>query len=286
MEDISQEISKKPGGNTGAPRYQLYRWIITVPMKMTAQELSQDLQGFCKEFYFQGEEGKLTGYKHWQGAISLKDKQYFLAVKNLMPNGTHIEQCRDWYAAKNYCNKSDTRIEGPYDHTTEFIDTLSQAIMFPWQLQLLKLLEEKPDDRTILWLWSKRGHMGKTQIGKYLMVHHKAAYFTGGTPTDIAHCYTGQKIAIFNFSRSKKGKVNYDSMESLKDGIVFSPKYESNTKVFNSPHVVVTCNFAPDTTALSTDRWDIRKIDNKKPLPDRAPRGPSPTSSDYDDDSD
>lgn len=287
MEDKSQEITKKPGGNTKPPAYQLYRWVITVPMKLTAKELSQELHVFCKEFYFQGEEGSETGYKHWQGCVSLKDKQYFLAVKNLMPAGTHIEQARDWHAAKNYCNKDDTRIEGPYDHSTEFIKTLALNSLYPWQQDLLKMLEQPADDRTILWLWDKPGNIGKTQLAKYLLVHHKAAYFSGGRACDIAYCYTGQKICIFNFSRSKEGNVSYDAMESLKDGVVFSPKYESKIKIFNSPHVIVFANFAPNNAALSKDRWDIRKITKKtNKIPDRTPcarQGAAPPSSDEED---
>lgn len=51
-------------------------------------------------------------------------------------------------------------------------------------------------------------------------------------------------------------------MEKLKDGAVFSPKYESQIiKLDKIPHVIVMANFKPQTKLLSEDRWDIRDLD-------------------------
>lgn len=49
-------------------------------------------------------------------------------------------------------------------------------------------------------------------------------------------------------------------IESFKNGLFFSPKYDTCTKTFKSAKVVVFANWAPDKTKLSADRWDVRHI--------------------------
>jgi len=46
-------------------------------------------------------------------------------------------------------------------------------------------------------------------------------------------------------------------MEELKDGVLFSGKYESKTKIYDIPHVIVFANFLPKENALSKDRLKI-----------------------------
>ena len=46
---------------------------------------------------------------------------------------------------------------------------------------------------------------------------------------------------------------NYEALESLKNGAMFSPKYESKSKVYDMPHVIVFANWQPDRIGLSID---------------------------------
>ena len=41
---------------------------------------------------------------------------------------------------------------------------------------------------------------------------------------------------------------------------MFSPKYESTSKLYNIPHVLVFANWMPDMSRLSIDRWDIMHL--------------------------
>ena len=60
--------------------------------------------------------------------------------------------------------------------------------------------------------------------------------------------------------------LNYGFLESLKDRMVFSPKYESQMKLLpNKVHVVVLGNEAPDETKMTADRYNYF---HAQPLPD------------------
>jgi len=77
-----------------------------------------------------------------------------------------------------------------------------------------------------------------------MAIKHKATVLNNGAFNDIAMALPNDpKIVIFNFSRGLEERVNYNAIEAVKDGLIFSGKYESKTKIFNSPHVVIFCNF-------------------------------------------
>ena len=222
-------------------------------------QLSQFLDEYAKRYTFQLEQGQEDGYRHWQVVFSLKRKERFATVKNLLPRCAHIEPCRDWHASRRYCSKDETRVQGPYSDEAPVVKTITA--LRPWQHGLLDDLRQDPDDRKVIWYTDMAGGAGKTAFTKYLVVHHEAMALTNAKTSDIAYAITkGTKIVIFNFTRSSDGRINYAAIESIKDGLIFSAKYESRTKVFDSPHVVCFSNFDPDQTQLSADRWDIRVL--------------------------
>lgn len=130
----------------------------------------------------------------------------------------------------------------------------------PWQYDLLLKLADDPHPREILWYWDERGNTGKSYFARYLVGNIRADYYSGGKTVDIAHACTGASHQVFDFTRSNEGFIPYDAIERLKNGMVFSPKYESGTKVFAVPHVLIFANFPPDKEKLSADRWCIVKI--------------------------
>lgn len=120
---------------------------------------------------------------------------------------------------------------------------------------LYKLLPQ--NNRKILWVTDYKGGTGKTTLSKYLVLKHKAIEFSNAKSKDISFCYNGQPIICFDFSRTLEGLVNYDIIEQLKNGKVFSTKYQSEPKYFNIPKIVVFANFDPCLYKLSEDRWDV-----------------------------
>lgn len=68
---------------------------------------------------------------------------------------------------------------------------------------------------------------------------------------------TDPKIVIINLPRTTEGHVSYASIESLKDGLIQSGKYEGGFRMYKPPHVIIFANFLPTLEALSLDRWSI-----------------------------
>ena len=252
---------REPTGNTRTvgSQHQLYRWCATIKEDcIKLSQLSQIFKEFCKKYTFQLEEGE-NGYRHWQCVFSLKEKLRFPTVKNLFPQAAHIEPCRDWFGSRAYCSKEDSRVQGPYTERSLQISTITE--LREWQSRLLTRIREEPDDRTILWFTDVEGGAGKTAFTKYLVVHHGAMAFTNAKTSDIAYAMPSNcRIVVFNFTRTVEGRINTGAIESVKDGMLFSGKYESKLILFNSPWVIVFANFDPDRTTLSQDRWEIIQL--------------------------
>lgn len=134
----------------------------------------------------------------------------------------------------------------------------------PWQQEIFKKLKEKPNDRIVMWRWEPNGNMGKSFLARYLLLKDKAYYITGGKKADIFYAYQNQPIVIFDLPRgldSDEGRYIYEVIECFKNGNFLSTKYNTKTKIFRKPHVLVFANFKPAADApLSLDRWDIQRI--------------------------
>jgi hypothetical protein len=76
---------------------------------------------------------------------------------------------------------------------------------------------------------------------------------------------TNARVVFLDCPRSKQGDfIQYDFLEELKNGYMFSPKYHSCVKTMPSPHVVVMMNEQPDMSKLSVDRYDIFMLTNDR----------------------
>lgn len=132
----------------------------------------------------------------------------------------------------------------------------------PWQTDLVLELTGSVNNRSVIWIVDPEGNRGKTWLSKYLAVKHPhdVIRLENGKSADLKYAYTGQKICIFDLSRSQEDHINYEVIESIKNGIFLSTKYESCMRVYANPHVCVFANFEPDRSKLSQDRWDVRSF--------------------------
>ena len=137
--------------------------------------------------------------------------------------------------------------------------------LYDWQKQIIKYYAFEGDDRSIIWIYEKKGCSGKTSFAKYL------SYFYGGLPVggravDIkyaikAHFDTTERypqLILVDIPRADENYVSYSAIENVKDSIFFSTKYEAaGCKSTFSPHIIVFANFPPNKEKLSKDRWII-----------------------------
>lgn len=148
---------------------------------------------------------------------------------------------------------------------------LNPENFYTWQRNLVRELQQEPNDRTIIWYTDRAGSAGKTQIAKYITATIPSClYVTSTSSKDISFAIikarSDPKILIFNLPRTAEGAINYGTFETAKDGIVYSGKYEGGCRLFNPPHIVIMANWMPDIHALSLDRWSIRLLDENHEL--------------------
>ena len=138
-----------------------------------------------------------------------------------------------------------------------------------WQEELRKYLK-KPSDREIIWVIGKSGNQGKSffqeQIREEFGYDKVCSIEISDSPKNIFYilkksCSTAN-IFLFNLPRATVlERENYKILENIKDGAAIAGKYHSTRITFNKPNVVmVFSNYAPETDALSSDRWTIFNI--------------------------
>lgn len=259
-------------GNTKPPpcaRNEYKHWIITIKADHVSNgSLLPWIKEHCHKAVWQCEEGtKDNKYQHWQLSISLKKRQRMTWLKNHFNKTAHYEAIKNIDSAFNYCQKNETRILGPFyypEQINEIDDPMEGVTLHNWQLEILEIIKQKPHPRHVYWYWEPIGGAGKTSFCKHLILKHDCKYFRNGKKSDIFHAVdSNPKTILIDISRSCED-INhlYDVVECLKDGMIFSGKYQSTTKVFNCPHVIIFSNDTPNESKLSRDRWIIKKIEN------------------------
>lgn len=128
-----------------------------------------------------------------------------------------------------------------------------------WQQEVVMALMMQ-NDRHILWLYDEEGGRGKTTLAKYLTKEYQALILHNGSTPDVAMAYNKEKYVIFDYTRTEE-RINYKAIEHLKNGIIFSSKYQSKMKFFPPPKILCLSNNLPDITGLSKDRWHILEFD-------------------------
>lgn len=130
-----------------------------------------------------------------------------------------------------------------------------------WQIDLNNDLQAPPDDRSVIFVVDPEGGKGKTFFYRWFYSNNseKTQLLSVGKRDDIAHAVDPSKsVFLFNVPRGGMEYLQYTVLEQLKDRVVFSPKYNSSTKLLlNKCHVVVFCNEAPDQSKMSEDRFCI-----------------------------
>jgi len=219
------------------------------------------------------EETGETGTPHLQGVIYYRNPISFSTVKQYNLR-MHVERSRDVTRSVQYCTKPETRsgrvwVSG-FDAPRDDLGIIGEGELYDWQRTLLAELGGLPDPRKVIWYSDKDGGCGKTELCRYIIDNLDSVLFlTSAAGKDLVHQVVKSKRppkrVILNLSRQSEGAFSYASVESIKDGLVFSGKYDGGSKLFPKPHIVIFANWFPDLSKLSLDRWDIRELLNNPP---------------------
>lgn len=225
--------------------------------------------------YLFGEEVGNSGTQHLQGAVYFKCPRSFNSVRKLFKNN-HIEPCKNWQASLNYCSKEGqtyTNIEVKKTRKSRLLAKYDTIKWRPWQKSVLDIIDKKANDRTINWYWDTKGNCGKSFLCKYLYLKYDAIIADGKKDNvfnqiklwlDNHKETEDPKLIILDIPRHSMDYLNYGTLEQIKNGMIYSGKYEGGVCVFDSPHVFVFSNSEPIKNKFSLDRWNIICMDEKK----------------------
>lgn len=139
-----------------------------------------------------------------------------------------------------------------------------------WQQEIVDLVDQEPHERKIYWYWEKDGNVGKSFLCKYLCLT-KICVMSSGKKHDIFHqVFTMMnpeepintkpklpEVVIVDMPRSAEKYILYGVLEELKNGMIFSGKYQGGQCIFPPPHVIVFANTPPNINSMSADRWHV-----------------------------
>lgn len=219
--------------------------------------------------YIIGKEVGESGTPHLQGYINLPVKKSWSAVRKLFDNPRiHFENCKGSEAQNvKYCTKDGNWISNFYEEE-EPLEILNE--LADWMKELETILTVKADKRHVYWIWEPNGGIGKSSFSKYLCHKYKAIYIDEGKKSDLINIIynvatvNSKSIICIDVPRDNGNAVSYKAIEQIKNGMICNTKYETGMKLFNSPHVLIFCNEAPDRDRLSADRWKIGRIIGNK----------------------
>jgi hypothetical protein len=221
----------------------------------------------CKRFIFEREIGE-SGTPHLQGFIELKKAMRWTEFN--LPDKIHWEKCNNAEASILYCQKDYQAGISKDIYFSGLMVKRPLKLINPnrkYQIEILDIIKNEPDERKIYWFFEKIGNVGKSQFTKYLVSKNNAIFIDEGKKTDLMNTCLSKyneghdmNLFVLDIPRGNKNNCSYKSIESIKCGLIYSPKYEGGQAIFNSPHIIIFSNYPPDIHNLSKDRWEIFEI--------------------------
>lgn len=216
-----------------------------------------------KEYIIGMETGK-NGYEHWQIRCKASRPDFMKYVHDREPK-FHIEKAETdsfEYERKEgrfWCSEDTAEIR-----QCRFGRLGDKGQI--WQRQLMKRLR-KQSVREIDVVLDPKGNQGKSfttvhlwEVGEALVVprNQTTAERVSGF---VCSAWHGEWLIIIDIPRSgKPNKALYETMEEIKDGLVFDWRYAGKTRNIRGTKLVVFTNEPLNLKGLSDDRWKLHGI--------------------------
>jgi len=220
------------------------------------------------------EIGEKNGTPHLQIYLEYKHPQTNERIAKIIKKGFWFQNAKGTDTENDtYCDKEGRDI---WRHGFEKKTTMQEKIkkrIFEreyqdvkwkdWQANVIKYFETN-DPRKILWVYDQEGNKGKTFLRKYLCLTREVLLFDGKKDNILNQlkqkCIDEDKEVKYilgDVPRAGREYMQYPLLEQLKDGHVYSGKYEGGEIWLDNPHVCIFANFEPDYRTMTEDRWEV-----------------------------
>lgn len=253
-------------------------------------ELKEVLSKWAKHWTFQLEMGD-SGYRHYQGRISLHKKRRLPELKKIwteyLPNfivqtvNPEFIKCGYDLNGIFYSLKEDTRIKGPW-HDQEIVKYIPRQVretpnLRPWQAAIIADADVW-NTRIINIIYDVTGNIGKSTLASHCRVHGHARVLPPVKDAEkllrMVCDMPTSKMYMFDMPRAmKKEHMNefYTGVETIKDGYAYDDRYTFREKHFDCPNIWIFTNRLPDMDYMSEDRWKIWTIEENELCPYEEP---------------
>lgn len=244
------------------------KWCFTIN-NYSVDIIPQLHRDFSTAKYVIGKEVGESGTPHLQGFVEFKNAKSQKRMMKYMPRA-HLTKAKG-NAKQNYdyCSK-----DGDFTTNMDFrtfkdkmrdkcLTRYDGVVWKPWQQEILDI---KNDDRTIHWFYEEKGNVGKSFLIKYIALTRNVIICEGkkndiyNQVNTMMEAEKEPSVIICDIPRTSIDYVNYGVLEKLKDGMIYSGKYEGGQCIFPPPLIICLANKPPDTSTMSMDRWNIRVI--------------------------
>lgn len=222
-----------------------------------------------KYILFQLERAPTTGQLHAQGVIVVSSSLRLAAMKKITTPTIHLEPARAWEAAKSYCRKSETRVEGTTPHewgedTTQGqrSDLASAASLVRQGASMKEVAELDP----VVFV---RAYKGLTALQSILhppkAIDRKVGLFVGATETGKTRMVFDELINVYTVFDLKNpwfdgyqgeanvlldecgpGMMNHNFLKRLLDRYPMTVPIKGGSVAWNASTVVMTSNVPLD----------------------------------------
>lgn len=226
-----------------------------------------------KATYVIGREVGEGGTPHLQGCFKLPKRERFTALRRILPDRIHLEAARSWKHSVDYCKKDGDFVSNlPPTAGEQALEAhrarYREVVWKGWQADILDTIRDQPDWRTVNWYWEGVGNVGKSFLCNFIYITYPTIIVQGKASdvvNQIAKFIDEEKqnprVIVYDIPRTSREYVAYGLLEKIKNGLIYSGKYEGRRILMPPVHVFVFANFPPDTDKMSEDRWNVVEID-------------------------
>lgn len=218
----------------------------------------------CVAATLQLEKGA-SGTPHFQWFVSIKDAKTPQSIAKKL-KGCHVDIARNSFAAWNYCQKEDTRVEGPWEHgippaaknvkgdtaarnkmimEKSLTDCVKEGIIHIKEVPNIKrakdILRQETDDLPTLDVLENEWHVGPTGTGKTRHCRTKwpDAYLKNNTKWWEG--YADQETVIID--EMGPNQIGGQHMKQWADHYPFPMESKGSGRVIRPKRIIVTSNY-------------------------------------------